>query len=380
MHDLPCLRCGNRDIEKTALKAGVRYCRVCLEFSGPPVPITPRPKIDVFYQLPFSLSQEQSAIAHGIVRAYRRHQSVMVDAVTGSGKTEIVLPLIQTALKEGKQVGFVIPRTDVVKEMVPRFQQAFPTLNIVSVYGGHHENLTGDLIILTTHQIYRYQDYFDVLIFDEVDAFPFVGDPVLAALVKRATRGITIYLSATFAQQDLRRFQKEGGQIFHLFKRYHQHPIPNLTVTRRPLILKWISLVLIVQNLKIKQQPLWIFVPTIAIGRQVTSWLRWFFPRIRFAYSSSESRDEDVQAIKQQADHLLVTTSILERGITLPHLDVIIFISDHPLMTTTVLIQMAGRVGRKKESPTGKVYALCDSPSVAMIQAMEKIKFANDHM
>ena len=380
MHDLPCSRCGNRDIEKTALKSGVRYCRVCLEFSGPPVPITPRPKLDVYYQLPFSLSQEQLAIAHGIVRAYRRHQSVMVDAVTGSGKTEIVLPLIQTALKDGKQIGFVIPRTDVVKEMVPRFQQAFPTLNIVSVYGGHHDILTGDLIILTTHQMYRYQGYFDVLIFDEVDAFPYVGDPVLAAFVKRATRGVTIYLSATFSRQDLQRFQKEGGQIFHLFKRYHLHPIPNLMVTKRPFVLKWVSLVAIIQRLKKKRQPLWVFVPTIAIGRQLTSWLRLFFPKIRFAYSNSATRDEDVQAIKQEADHLLITTSILERGITLPHLDVIIFMSDHPLMTTTVLIQMAGRVGRKKESPTGKVYALCDSPSPAMIQAIEKIQFANGHM
>jgi len=46
-------------------------------------------------------------------------------------------------------------------------------------FGDHHDALTGNIIVLTTHQLFRYEDYFDLLIFDEIDAFPYVGDLVL---------------------------------------------------------------------------------------------------------------------------------------------------------------------------------------------------------
>jgi late competence protein required for DNA uptake (superfamily II DNA/RNA helicase) len=45
-----------------------------------------------------------------------------------------------------------------------------------------------------------------------------------------------------------------------------------------------------------------------------------------------------------------------------------------------MLIQMAGRVGRKLISPTGKVILLANYQSRSMQGARAKIKFANDHM
>jgi competence protein ComFA len=380
MDSFLCPRCGNQDLEKTALKQSTRYCRVCIAFSSPPIQSSVRPQIAVDYHLPFQLSSEQLTIANGIITAYHHHQSVMVDAVTGSGKTEIVFPVIQAALKDGKQVGFVIPRTDVVIDMVPRFKQAFPTLDIISVYGDHHDNLVGDIIILTTHQMYRYQDFFDVLIFDEVDAFPYHGDSLLARFVHRATKGIIIYLSATFSQSDLKQFREQGGKIFHLFKRYHHHPIPNLTLMKRPWFFKWVTLILLIEKFKKQHHPLWIFVPTIGIGWWVKSWLKLWMYKPLFTYASSATRAKDVHYLKEHPDHILITTSILERGVTLAYLNIIIFSSDHDLMTKTVLIQMAGRVGRKIEAPTGKVIALCDYETIAMREAVDKINFANEHL
>ncbi|MBF0831810.1 DNA/RNA helicase, partial [Lactobacillus murinus] len=45
--------------------------------------------------------------------------------------------------------------------------------------------------------------------------------------------------------------------------------------------------------------------------------------------------------------------TILERGVTLPALDVVIIRTD--MFTSSAIIQIAGRVGRKTSNPTGSV-------------------------
>jgi competence protein ComFA len=375
-----CERCQNQDPLKIGLKNGQLYCRACIEFFSPPWQPLPRTSKEVTLTIPYALTKEQFWIANQILRCYQRQQSVMVDAVTGSGKTELIYPLIQRVVSEGKRIGFVVPRTDVVREMLPRFQKVFPTLSFVTVYGGHHDVLEADLIILTTHQIYRYEDYFDALIFDEVDAFPYQGNPVLEALVKRATKGIIVYLSATFTKEVMHAFKLIGGQVFHLFKRFHGFPIPGIQVHRQPFFLKWIHLIFILNNLQKTGKPVFVFVPTIALGRWVSKWIKLYHVSVRFAFASSKNREQDVDDFKKGKYKILVTTSILERGITLANLQVILFGCDHPLMHAATLVQMAGRVGRKKESPHGHVIALVNHNTTAITEANAKIQFANQHL
>ncbi len=380
MNDYHCPRCHNQDPIKVGMKNGQPYCRACIQFQCQPWVASKREKKAVQIQLGYALTIEQQIISNGLINCYRQQQSVMVDAVTGSGKTEIVFGLIQIALAEGKRIGFVIPRRDVVQEMVPRFKHVFPSLTIASVFGGHHEDLEADLIILTTHQIFRYEQYFDVLIFDEVDAFPYAGNPVLIAMVQRASKGIIVYLSATFEKQQLIEFSKQGGKVFHLFKRYHGHPLPELTTLIRPFFLKWITLIGILFQFHKRQEPVFIFVPTIVIGKWMLRLVRVFFPTTKLAFSSSKDREEVIHQFKVKPDFFLITTAILERGITVSQLQAIIFEADHRLYSTSMLIQMAGRVGRKLNSPTGKVIALANYQSQSIKHAQAKIRFANDHM
>jgi competence protein ComFA len=375
-----CPRCHNQDLVKVGMKQGQPYCRACLPFQAEAWVPRKREKKAVQIQLGYALTIEQQTIADGLIACYRQQQSAMVDAVTGSGKTEIVFGLIQIALAEGKRIGFVIPRRDVVQEMVPRFQQVFPSLTITAVFGGHHDQLEADLIILTTHQIFRYEHYFDVLIFDEVDAFPYAGNPVLFAMVQRASQGMIVYLSATFEKQQLIEFSKQGGKVFHLFKRYHGHPLPTLTILIRPFFLKWITLLGLLFQFHQQRVPVFIFVPTISIGQWLLRLIRVFFPTTKLAFSSSVDREEVVRHFKNHPDFFLVTTAILERGITVSKLQAIIFEADHRLYTTSMLIQMAGRVGRKLNSPTGRVILLANYQSPSIQYAQAKIKFANDHM
>jgi competence protein ComFA len=375
-----CPRCLNADPVKIGIKQGQFYCRACITFIEKPWIPAPKEAKSVPLTIPYTLTPEQLTISYELIRCYKRNQSVMIDAVTGSGKTELVFRLIQFIISEGKSVGFVIPRTDVVRELAPRFSSVFPSLKITSVFGDHHDELEGDIVILTTHQIYRYKEYFDVLIFDEVDAFPYRGNQTLEAFVKRAVKGIIIYLSATFTHDTLRDFKSLGGQVFHLFKRFHGVALPEITIQIQPFFIKWIGLVVNLYGFAKKQQSVFIFVPTIRLGKQVLTWLSIFFPKTRFAFSSSPTRTLDVEAFKQNQYAFLITTAILERGITLANLQVILFAGDHPLMTTAMLIQMAGRVGRKKTAPTGKVIALVDYVTPALKEANAKITFANDHL
>lgn len=58
---------------------------------------------------------------------------LLVWAVCGAGKTEMLFPGIARGLEAGKRVLIATPRTDVVLELVPRLQQAFPTTALAAV-------------------------------------------------------------------------------------------------------------------------------------------------------------------------------------------------------------------------------------------------------
>lgn len=88
-------------------------------------------------------------------------------------------------------------------------------------------------------------------------------------------------------------------------------------------------------------------------------------------------RTEKVQLMRQRKIQYLITTTILERGVTLPDIDVIILGADHPNFTSRSLLQIAGRVGRKISRPTGLVLAIVSQPSWQVLVAQLTIKWLN---
>lgn len=55
----------------------------------------------------------------------------------------------------------------------------------------------------------------------------------------------------------------------------------------------------------------------------------------------------------------LVTTTILERGVTFAGLNVLVLGADDELFNSASLVQIAGRVGRSTQCPDGDVVFLC---------------------
>ena len=121
-------------------------------------------------------------------------------------KQEIVFELIQYALQKGDRVCFCIPRKELVKELYQRIQEAFLQVDIGVVYGGYMKNIEAQLMICTMHQLYRFeQSGFDLMIADEVDAFPrFMEMKFYRKLFMRCCNGQYVKLSATFAREDIK--------------------------------------------------------------------------------------------------------------------------------------------------------------------------------
>ncbi|MGU3126917.1 DEAD/DEAH box helicase family protein [Staphylococcus aureus] len=67
-----------------------------------------------YYHLSFALSEQQSYASEHIVRAIRKRQTILLYAVTGAGKTEMMFQGIQYARIQEDNIAIVSPRVDVV--------------------------------------------------------------------------------------------------------------------------------------------------------------------------------------------------------------------------------------------------------------------------
>lgn len=264
-----CPRCGNRDKEFIGLKNGKPYCRRCIGFAGETVEYKEKPPINVVLDLKYRLSPEQERLSQAIIFNFKSGIDTLVYAVCGSGKTEISYGVLSYAMSRGMTVGFALPRRDVVIELYARLKKSFPHNKIVAVYGQHSSLLVGDCVILTTHQIYRYPNYFDLLVLDEIDAFPFKGNTTLINMFRRSLRGHCVMMSATPSKEIIEEFSKPGHDIVSLRTRFHKKPIPVPRARMAIGPLKYLVLISKLRQFKKEGKPCFVFVPSVALSRRL---------------------------------------------------------------------------------------------------------------
>ncbi|WP_433617678.1 helicase-related protein [Paenibacillus cellulositrophicus] len=312
-------------------------------------------------------------------------------AVTGAGKTEMIFPLLDSVLAVGGRVLVATPRRDVVLELAPRLAKAFSGVRIVTLYGGSAERWeSGALTLATTHQLMRFYHAFDLVVIDELDAFPYHNDPMLAYAAQHACKpdGKFVYLSAT-PPRPLQR-EVSRGTLPHakVPVRYHGHPLPVPkriamrsveTCLRQPKLLGPVAGEL--RRSIDRGAQIFLFVSRIHHIGPLVEILRRRFKDISVDGTSSEDsgRGEKVIAFRKKDIRLLVTTTILERGVTVPRSDVYILDADSSLFDEASLVQMAGRAGRSSEDPAGRVifassqWTLSQKLAVNQIKAMNRI-------
>ena len=358
-----CEKCGNVDRELFVSVRGINVCRKCLMYKDINVN-DDYVHGDGEYKLNYSLTKEQKKASEFILNNIRNKKDCVLNAVTGSGKTEIIYALISYCVKRNMTIGVVIPRRDVVVELYERIKKDFNNTSVVSVYGGNYSKLYGDIIILTSHQLYRYNKYFDVIVIDEVDAFPYSGNLMLEHFLKRSLKGNVVYMSATVGKES------KGRVTHYLNKRYHGHKLDVPKVKYffyKYEIRKFIN--------KHKDDLVLIYFPTIKEQEKFSNRFKFHHYLIN---SKSKNRKELLEVFHKLNKGIILTTLVLERGITFFNCHVIVYKADHKLFSYENLVQISGRVGRKIDCPSGDVLFLANTRSKNIRKAITKIKRANE--
>ncbi|MDF2662993.1 MAG: helicase, partial [Paenibacillus sp.] len=68
---------------------------------------------------------------------------------------------------------------------------------------------------------------------------------------------------------------------------------------------------------------------------------------------------------------------ILERGVTVPRTDVFILEADSGTFDSAALVQMAGRAGRSKDDPNGRVFFAAAAHTQSQARAIRQIRQMN---
>lgn len=307
-------------------------------------------------------------------------------AVTGAGKTEMIFPLIESEINRGGNVLIATPRKDVVLELKPRLQKAFPEQRLIALYGGSDQSWQcGEITLATTHQLIRFSRKFDLVIIDELDAFPYHNNPMLeyAASQCCSTNGKYVLLSATPPEQLQRAIRKKQCSHVKVPVRFHGHPLPIPKKHSTKPLHKLKALPLALKRELQKSighgSQIFIFVPRIKLIEGIVQLVVTMFPELIVAGTSSQdsNRTDKVQAFRDGHIRILVTTTILERGVTVPQTDVFILGADSELFDEASLIQMAGRSGRSPVDPIGKVIFAAEHKTKAQVQAIRQLKHMN---
>ncbi|MDN7226217.1 DEAD/DEAH box helicase family protein [Planococcus sp. N064] len=321
--------------------------------------------------------QEHASIE--VSKSLEQKKSHLVYAVCGAGKTELLFLPIFNALQKGLRVCIAAPRTDVVLELSPRIKRAFPDTKVHTLYGGApYEEGFADIIIATTHQLYRFQAAFDVMIVDEADAFPYSYDASLERAVIKAKKETApvIYVSATPSERLLKKVPERS----EIFRRFHGHDLPvpsfkplwnykkNLLKNKIPTKLAaWIT-----EKIR-KKEPFLLFLPTIDLIDHSIALFQKLDPGIEAVHSQDPRRKEKVMKLRNGEVSGLLTSTILERGITIPNVQVAVVGADDRIFDASALIQIAGRAGRSSEQPAGDVLFFHNGIAREMDKARNRI-------
>lgn len=107
---------------------------------------------------PFSLNKPQSIAIKQVREQFKSYQSVLLQGVTSSGKTELYIHLIVEMIQNNKQVLYLLPEIAITTQIIQRMRQVFG--NQVGVYHSRYSDserihVYRNLLGLTEDEPYR---------------------------------------------------------------------------------------------------------------------------------------------------------------------------------------------------------------------------------
>ncbi|HET7616228.1 MAG TPA: helicase-related protein, partial [Bacillales bacterium] len=254
-------------------------------------------------------------------------------------------------------------------------------------YGGTEDHdQYGQLVLSTTHQLLRYDGAFDFMVIDEVDAFPFHFDRMLRDAVDRAKKpaATAVYLTATPTNALKKRYFGKDLPGVRIPVRYHGHPLPvpffkrcgnwKKALNRGSLpevVFRWIM------SRFERSVQAFLFVPTIEVMNQAAELFKKQIVTVAGVHSEDPRRREKIESFRAGELSILVTTTILERGVTVAGAEVAVLGSDENVFTEQALVQIAGRAGRSAAAPYGEVIYFFETKTKEMVKARRHIQSMN---
>lgn len=389
LSQVSCAYCGGTCLVCHACQAlgPIRECIPIYRFASQPL----EGNVPPFEMRTHSLSPVQQRasrkLADFVVEDERR--SFLVWAVCGAGKTELVFETIRQAILRRERILYAVPRREVVLEIGKRMEYAFSGVPISVLVGGEGRRIQPEaaLTVATTHQVLRFAQHFPLLILDEADAYPYEGCRMLRYGMERARSpgGRLIYLTAT-PTRELRKGYDEGRLVgVRIPARHHGYPLPvpefwaerlekpGINPSKRSSRLQEIILDSITQD-----APVMIFMPTVALGEQYVAYLQHLGDingfKIGWVHAGHPQRDMTVSDFRQGKIRVLMTTTVMERGLNFPGVHVLVLHAERDdIFDVESLVQIAGRAGRYPSHPTGKVIFWGERVTPAMTEARELI-------
>ena len=121
------------------------------------------------------LTEKQTEIAKRILcHSEKRHH--LIWAVTGAGKTEMLYPILVETLKAGGRVAICTPRVDVCNELFYAIVMFFQKKNHVAPWEYSNGLYLYFFCYLYDSSAIPFYRSFDLIVIDEIDAFPYNGD------------------------------------------------------------------------------------------------------------------------------------------------------------------------------------------------------------
>lgn len=201
-------------------------------------------------ELPYDLTEGQRCALAKISKAQadRSGRVVLIDGVTGSGKTEVYLQAIASALDEGKTAIMLVPEISLTPQTVARFHSRFgdtvAVLHSKMSYGERFDQLDqirqggARVVVGARSALFAPLDNLGLIVIDEEhestykqeSAPRYVARDVAAWMMKRLG-GTLILGSATPSIESLYRANKlDGWDVVEMHERANGKPMPPVEV------------------------------------------------------------------------------------------------------------------------------------------------------
>ena len=140
--------------------------------------------------------------------------------------------------------------------------------------------------------------------------------------------GRIVMMSATPSNDVVEFFSKDNREILELNTRFHRHPLPVPKVIRKIGYLKIPYLVKKLKEFIAEGKKVFVFAPTIDRCEFVAKLLKIPVKNGTFVHSKCKNRTQIIKNFKEGKYDYLVTTAVLEGGVTFKDLQVIIYDAD----------------------------------------------------